>query len=59
MAVNGTVKLSSSGRGKDSTNAEAKATPNDPKYIFDVAMKYPNAEKYATYLQTLVKTTYI
>jgi hypothetical protein len=45
IAVNGTVKLSSSGRGKDSATAETKATPNVARYIFAVAVKNPNAEK--------------
>lgn len=44
-AVNGTVKLSSRGRGKDSATAEAKVTPRVAKYIFVVAVKNPNAEK--------------
>ena len=45
MAVNGTVKLSSSGRGKDSTSAEARATHIVAMYILAVAVKNPNAEK--------------
>jgi len=45
IAENGTVKLSSSGRGNDSTIAETRATPTDAKYILGVAMKNPNAEK--------------